>query len=194
MARWMARLLNFEAARPAKGADEILSRLGLRAGMAVADVGAGGGYFTFLFSRAVGEKGAVYAVETKPDFLDFIQKQAGKMGLGNIRTVPGGKEALSLPEAGIDLAFLRNVFHHLADPIPFLEGLKGFLKPTGKIAIIDHGPGSRGGFVRAFRHFTPEEDIIRAAEKAGYRLVEKYHCLPGQSFLVFGLSARERRN
>ncbi len=184
-------MLNFEAARPSKRADEILSRLGLQNGMIVADVGAGGGYFTFLFSPAVGEKGTVYAVEAKPDFLDFIQKQARKMGLGNIKTVPARDEGLPLPEGEIDLVFLRNVFHHLTDPVPYLEGLKRFLKPGGRVAVIDHGPASRGGFIKAFHHFTPEEDIIHAAQKAGFLLAERHDCLPGQSFLVFGLAGSQ---
>lgn len=191
MAQWMARLLNFEASRPAKRADEILNKVRLREGDTVADIGAGGGYFAFLFSRAVGEKGTVYAADTKPDFRDFIQRQAAKKGLGNIRTVPAGEGTLSLPENGVDLIFLRNVFHHLDDSTTYLQGMKGFLKPGGQVAIIDHGPGTRGGFVRIFKHFTPEEDIIGAAETAGYRLVEKHDSLPGQSFLVFEMSGKE---
>ena len=185
MAQLMARMLNFEASRRGREAEEILAGLGMRKGDAVADIGAGGGFFTFRFSREVGEAGTVFAVDTNPGYLKFIGKQAAKKDLGNVRTVAAGQGALTLPAEGLDLMFMRNVFHHLADPAGYLGELKGFLKPGGKLAIIDHSPGARGGFVRAFRHYTPEEKIIQAAEKAGFRLVKRHDFLNEESFLVF---------
>jgi len=186
MAKWMAKMLNFEASRPGKGAVEILRLLRLQEGQTVADVGAGGGYFTFLFSREVGEKGAVFAVDEKPGFLQFIRDQAAEKNLNNVRVIPAGDFPASLPAGGIDLIFMRNVFHHLEDPPAFLSTLKKILKPQGKMVIIDHRPGKGGGFVRIFRHFTPEEEIVRAAEKAGFRFFKRHDCLVSESFLVFG--------
>ncbi len=58
------KILNREAAAPRSAAGEIIDRLGLREGLAIADVGSGGGFFTVKFARRVGETGRVYAIET----------------------------------------------------------------------------------------------------------------------------------
>ncbi len=52
--------------------------------MQVADVGAGTGLFTRLFSPKVGVKGTVLAVDISEDFLKRIQETARKQNLTNI--------------------------------------------------------------------------------------------------------------
>ena len=106
MANLMAKMFNWEASRPKYMADEIVERLHLREGDAVADIGSGGGFFTFLASAKVGENGTVYAVDTNGSNLAFIETQAAKNGLGNVKTVHAEGEDLDLPEGGIDRVFL----------------------------------------------------------------------------------------
>lgn len=48
----------------------------LKEGDVVGDIGAGGGYFSFEFSRAVGENGKVYAIDTNQKSLDYIGSKA----------------------------------------------------------------------------------------------------------------------
>src|SRR5262245_24843020 len=63
---------------------EIVTALSLKPGMTVADVGAGTGLFTRLFSPAVGTKGKVYAVDISKDFIDHIEKLARQQHMENI--------------------------------------------------------------------------------------------------------------
>ena len=58
-----------------------MAAIGLRPGMAVADIGAGTGLFTWLFAEKVGTKGTVYAVDISPAFLKYIAAQAKQRGL-----------------------------------------------------------------------------------------------------------------
>lgn len=183
----MARMFNWEASRAKYKAHEIVRRLQLKEGYAVADIGSGGGYFTFIFSEKVGGGGTVYAVDTNGDNLDYIKSQAAGKGLQNIKTVLAAEGRLDLPEEGIDRIFARNVFHHLKDPVPYFSEIRKFLKPDGKVVIIDHKERTKGLFVGLFRHYTPEENIVGAMAESGYRLCERSDFLPAQSFLVFEL-------
>src|ERR1051326_1018169 len=63
---------------------EIVAALGLKPGMAVADIGAGAGLFTRLFSPEVGSKGRVWAVDIAKEFVDHIEDTAREQNLDNI--------------------------------------------------------------------------------------------------------------
>lgn len=181
---FILNILNKEASSARSRPDEILERLHIREGQAIADIGSGGGYFTLAFARRAGNKGHVYAVDVKQKYLDFIRRLSEQTGLDNISFVLAGEGGMSLPEAGIDLVFARNVFHHLPEPTQYFARLKKYLKPMAKVAIIEHE--KKGfGFVSLFGHHTSRETIARAMETAGYAPAEFFDFLPDQTFTVF---------
>lgn len=178
------KILNKEASSPRSKADEILEQLHVREGQAIADIGSGGGYFTLVFAAKAGKTGRVYAVDVKKNYLDFIRRQAEQAGLDNITFVLAGDREMDLPEAGLDLIFARNVFHHLPEPGNFFAKLKRYLKPGGKVAIIEHK--KKGfGFVSLFGHHTSRETIVRDMETAGYSKTKSFDFLPDQTFTLF---------
>ncbi len=178
------KLLNKEAASPRSRPGEILDRLHVREGHAVADIGSGGGYFTLALARQTGKTGRVYAVDIKKTYLDFIKRLSDQAGLSNIIIVLTGDGGIDLPEAGVDLVFARNVFHHLAEPVDYFVKLKKFLKPGGRVAIIEHK--KKGfGFISLFGHYTSPQTIMQNMEMAGYYPLESFDFLPDQTFIVF---------
>lgn len=185
------KMLNREAASPKHKSERIIESLQIQEGYTIADIGAGGGYFTLEFAKKVGSIGKVYAVDTQSKYLDFIRRQAERGGVDNLIVVLATEDGMQLPEAVLDLIFARNVFHHLSEPGIYFRNLKGFLKPSGKAAIIDHKPKGGFGFVSLFRHHTPEEVILQEMENAGYFLVESFDFLSGQTFNLFGVKRFE---
>jgi arsenite methyltransferase len=181
------RLLNKEASLPKSKADEIIRNLPIHEGSAIADIGSGGGYFTLLFAGKVGKSGMVYAVDVKPKYLDFIRRSAGPQGINNIRYVLSSGEELELPQAGLDLIFARNVFHHLSEAGSYFRELTKYLKPNGRVAIIEYKPKISCGFVALFKHHTSRTTIVENMEKAGYVVVNSFDFLPEQSFILLGL-------
>ncbi|MDT8272456.1 MAG: class I SAM-dependent methyltransferase [Desulfomonilia bacterium] len=181
------KMLNREAASPRQKSEKILESLQIQEGYAVADVGSGGGYFTLRFARSVGKTGNVYALDTQSKYLDFIRHQAEREGAENITFVLVSEDEVALPEVSLDLIFARNMFHHLSEPGHHFSRLKRFLKPGGKVAIIDHRPKGGLSFVSLFRHHTPEKFIVQEMEKAGYYLVESFDFLPDQTFTIFSV-------
>lgn len=181
------RLLNREASTPRRKSGEIIGALQIQEGFRVADIGSGGGFFTLQFAGRVGKSGRVYAVDTRAEYLEFVRQEAEKAGMDNVAFVPAKKGDMALPEGSLDLVFLRNVFHHLPEPVKYFRDLRRFLKPDGKAAIIDHKKKAGFSFVALFKHYTLSEEIITVMEEAGYFPVESFDFLPEQTFNVFGL-------
>jgi ubiquinone/menaquinone biosynthesis C-methylase UbiE len=133
-----ARMFNRKAGRKTSKADEILKSLGIQPGQVIADIGAGGGFFSFLFSYAVGESGKVYAVDTNRDFLEYIDKQAREMKRANIEIVRATEQSVPLPEHSIDLVFIRNVYHHLTNRTGYFIKIKELLRPHESLLLNIH--------------------------------------------------------
>lgn len=76
----MVNHFNELAADPKYKPDEIISALDLQPGEKIADLGAGGGDYTFRFASLVGSEGKVYAVDVNEKYLKYIEEQAAKKG------------------------------------------------------------------------------------------------------------------
>lgn len=178
------KMLNREASSRRSKPEEILEQLHIREVQVIADIGSGGGYFTLAFAKRAGTAGRVYAVDVKKRYLDFIKQLAEQTGLGNVIFVLAAEGKMDLPEAGLDLVFARNVFHHLPEPGNFFAKLRRYLKPGGKVAIIEHK--KKGfGFVPLFGHHTSRETIMRDMATAGYSKTKSFDFLPDQTFTLF---------
>ena len=189
-----AKMFNKKASNPQNKPDEILEALGLQPGQHIADVGAGGGYFSLRFADFVGQEGKVYAVDISPSLLEYIRKSAIERGLSNVEAIITSEDNVALPKKCVDLIFLRNVYHHLSNRIEYNRKLRDILKPGGRIVIIEYEKSGRlFSFHRVFGHYVPRESIVKEMKKAGYRLVKELHFLPEQSFTIFSFKNKKIR-
>jgi len=185
-------MFNKKASDPKNKPDQILETLALQSGQNIADIGAGGGYFSLRFANAVKRKGEVYAIDTNPEFLEFVGNSVEEKGLNNVKTILTTEDKLILPEKTLDLIFMRNVYHHLPNRVEYFKNLAGILKPGGKIVIIEYKRGGLFSFHRIFRHYVPQETIVKEMDEAGYQLKENFDFLPEQSFTIFSLKKVQR--
>ena len=153
----------------------VVEALELRPGAVVADVGAGGGYFTFRLAEAVGPTGKVLAVDVDQGLLDYVAAEAARRGLRNVETVLAGDTDPRIPEP-VDLLFTCNTVHHFADRSTYFRDARRYLRPGAKVAIIDYVNKHRSA---------PPEVLERELTSAGYRLETKNEFLKKQSFLIF---------
>ncbi len=180
---YRVEMLNKEAKSPKNKSFEIIKNLDIKEGDIIADLGSGGGYFTFEFSNEVGVNGKVYSIDTNQKSLEYIESNANKRNIHNIKIVYTNENELFLQEK-VDIIFLRNVFHHLPEHNEYFRNIRQFLKKDGKIIIIEHK--KKGfSFVSIFGHNTPEEVIIDTMVNAGFILYKKFDFLPSQSFTIF---------
>lgn len=159
--------------------DRVIAALGVRPGQRVADLGAGGGYFTYRLADVVGPQGVVYAVDTDPDLRARIQARSARQGYANITPLDPGTDGLGLPER-VDLLLTVDAFHHLPDETRYFAALAGELAPGGQLAIIEPTPR---WFL--FGHATEPARIRSVMTDAGYVAAEAHDFLPRQSFTIW---------
>jgi ubiquinone/menaquinone biosynthesis C-methylase UbiE len=185
MTNFQAEMFNKKASDSKNSPDRIIKAIDLKQGQSVADIGAGGGYFSLRFAKIVGEKGCVYAVDKNQKFIDFISNRASEQKLNNIHPIIARKGILDLPEHNLDVIFMRNVTHHLSNRTEYFVNLQRFLKPDGKIIIIDYKPSKSFSFSGIFGHHVAKESIIQEMEDARYLLDKDFDFLPQQHFTIY---------
>jgi len=176
MKDFKAKMFNKKASAPRNKPDP---------GQSIADIGAGGGYFSLRFAEIVGKEGKIYAVDTNPEFLKFIKNNAKEKKLGNVTTILVTEDRLDLPEKSLNFIFMRNITHHISNRIEYFRNLERFLEPEGKIAVIEYKKGKFFTFRGMFGHDVPKETIMREMGEAGYLLKKEFDFLPEQHFAIY---------
>jgi predicted methyltransferase len=160
---------------------EVIQALKLRPDAVVADIGAGTGYFAVRLANMV-PAGKVYAVDVEPAMVKHLAERAKKEKRPNLFAVAGKPDDPGLPEKA-DLVVLVDVYHHIEAREKYFRGLAGYLRPGGRVAIIDFRLDAPQGPPRAAR--VAPERVASELQAAGYKLVTQHDFLPSQYFLVF---------
>ena len=148
---------------------KIMDAIGLKQGMSVGEVGAGTGRMTMWLADRVGESGMVYANDIDRSALDHLKRRCRRDGFKNVETIVGDINNPGFPSDSLDIAFMINVYHHLADPVSILRNLRPCLKPDSVLAIVECDPdkvdwGDEHGCAQ-------KEDMIKTLKKAGFEVV-----------------------
>jgi ubiquinone/menaquinone biosynthesis C-methylase UbiE len=156
---------------------EVVTALDLKPGQAIADIGAGTGYFARRFARHAGK---VYAVDIDRKLLDILAKNAP----ANITPVLASPDDPKLEPASVDVIFFCNVLHHIEVRSLYLAKLRRALKPGGRIVNVDFykKPLPVGPPVEMK---LSEDQVVADFKRAGFRLAGRKDFLPYQYFLVF---------
>ena len=123
--------------------EKIVDQLALKPNMAVADFGAGHGFFSVAFAKRVGSSGQVFAVDILPSALEAIRSRARLEGLFNIKLVQGdlGKAGGSaLPEENCDMVFVANLLFQVPNRPELIGEAERILKKDGELVIVEWKP------------------------------------------------------
>ena len=164
---------------------DVVAALGLRPGMAVADVGAGSGFYAALMAGAVGDAGTVYAVEIAPNWIDYLTGKFAAEELDNARVVRGTAASVELPDASVDLVFSSDTYHHFEDPPIILGSIHRALKPGGRWVVMDYDkvPGVTPPFLMEHLRIGKTE-AVEEIESAGFTLEREVDLDLEQSYLA----------
>lgn len=162
---------------------EVVMALDLKPGMVVADIGAGSGYFALRFARHVGDTGAVLAVDVSQPMLDAVRTRAQAASLGTVRTILARPDDPLLPDAGVDVVFTCDTWHHIEQRPAYLAKVRRALKPGGRFVIVDFHKDAPVGPPPAMK--LTRAEVLAEVQQAGFVLADEPTMLPHQYFLVF---------
>lgn len=162
---------------------ECLAFAGVKPGDRVADIIPGAGYFTRLFSKAVGPKGYVYAF--MPSDIDELYKKHGipvpppaDPKYPNVSYIHAPIEKFVTPEK-LDIAWTSQNYHDLHDKFfgpPDInvvnKAIYDSLKPGGVFIVLDHAAEKGSGLRDTDTlHRIDENAVKKEVEAAGFKLV-----------------------
>jgi len=151
--------------------------LALKAGMVVADVGAGKGQLTRALAETVGPGGQVFATEIDPGRLKALRAMLAETDLGNVTVVEAKPRSSGLAAGCCDAIVLRRVYHHVTDPAETNASLLRALRPGGLLAVIDIPPpfflgrGSLG---------VPAQSVVDEVTASGFEMLQLHRDWPGR--------------
>jgi ubiquinone/menaquinone biosynthesis C-methylase UbiE len=164
--------------------DAVMDALRIADGTRVADIGAGGGWFTVRLARRVGPNGLVYAQDVQPQMLEAIRRRVNREGLKNVRTVKGEPADPRLAAGSVEAILVVEAYGEFPNAPALLGHLAAALTPGGRLGVIDSRKGGGGPGPLADER-VDEDRVIREAEAAGLRLIRRETFLRYQYFLVF---------
>lgn len=167
--------------------NEILAACNLKPGMTVADVGAGTGLFTYMFSSAVGPEGHVYAVDIAESFIKGIKTKSKEAGTTNVKCIVCTPEDTKLPSDSVDVVFICDTYHHFEFPHKTMASIHKSLRAGGHVIVIDFQRIEGVSSDWTLNHVRgSKEDFTKEIEEAGFKLVEeKKDLLRDKYFLRF---------
>lgn len=167
----------------------VMDLLEITVGNTVADIGAGGGWFSVIAAKRVGETGKVYAVDINQDSIKYIEERKKKEKITNIESILGKTDDPLLKKGTIDAVLILNTYHEIAEPIIYLKNLKPALRKDALVGIIDrNGDGDDHGI--------DPKILINEATKAGFTLKSEFDFVEDNMdyFLVFEISKKPEKN
>ena len=172
----------------------LVELLELRSDSVVVDLGAGDGEVSVEMAKQLGPASRVYSTDINAERIAEIKQAATKAGLTNIVALEGAPSSTNLPEACCDALFVRNVYHHFADPAEMNASILRSLKPGGRFAVLDGPSNAKTGVPPAERgsgdtHGVARDTVVEELKAAGLEIVTVLPEWPGNRFMVLARKA-----
>ena len=145
MGREIAHVMGHQAAdwleRPEREqeerTDKMVAALGLKPGMAVADIGCGTGYLAERVVPRIAPGGVVYGVDIQQEMLDLLVKKMKSKGIENVKPVLGEEADPKLDWASCDMMVMVDVYHEFEFPYEMMRKMIFGLKKGGQIVFVE---------------------------------------------------------
>jgi ubiquinone/menaquinone biosynthesis C-methylase UbiE len=160
-----------------KEAETVMKLGDVAAGMTVADIGAGEGYYTVRLAPLVGKKGRVLAEDIVPQTRDNLARRVTREALDNVAVKLGLPNDPQLPDASFDRIFMIHMYHEIERPAEVLWHLRAALKPGGRVVVVDADRPTD-------RHGTPPRLLVCEFGAIGYELTRFERLADTQSYFA----------
>jgi len=177
---WLERPEREDEENPTK----CIAALELKEGDVVADLGAGSGYYAFRMAPKVGATGKILAVDIEDKMLAELKKRIEKEKVRNVETVKCTETDPKLPEAGVDLVLMVDVYHELAFPYEVMMAVRKGLKPGGRVALVEFRKEDPKVPIKEV-HKMSEAQIKKEMAVVGLTHLKTVETLPWQHIAIF---------
>jgi predicted methyltransferase len=164
--------------------EQTLEFLGVKPGAQIAEILPGGGYFTRIFSKAVGPSGHVYALVPErpanapadmPDLAGKVKAIAADANYSNVTVVIQPLTKLVTPTP-VDVVFTAQNYHDLhnfpVDVVAFNRTILASLKPGGLYVVLDHSAPAGSGLQDTKTLHRIDADVVKQeVTAAGFEFV-----------------------
>jgi ubiquinone/menaquinone biosynthesis C-methylase UbiE len=168
----------------------MIKALKLKPGMKIADIGSGPGYFTYKFSRLVGDKGKVFAIDNVQEHLDYIKGFTSKNAMNNVQTVLTTDHTIGMANEKVDVAWICSLYHIIYVAYKeeakdqFVESIKKVLKKGGILYVADNGLVP-DGVLPYHAPYIDKNLIIGQMQQYGFKYLKEYQFIPQRYILKF---------
>ena len=167
----------------------VIDALEIEPGQAIADLGAGSGYYSFRIAPLVGPTGKVFAIDIEPAMLEVIAQRASRERVANVVTVRSTARDPNLAPHSVDLLFMVDVYHELEYPYEVMTKVREALKPGGHVALIEYRAEDPEVLIKPL-HKMSQRQVRREMQAAGFRHVKTVRTLPLQHLIIFESDGR----
>jgi len=169
--------------------DLLVNALKLKPTDAVADIGAGSGYFTMRMAPMVPE-GVVYATDIQQEMLDIVVERALEEEAWNVMPVLGEIDHCGLEPGSVDVVLFVDAYHEFSHPREMMESILDALKPGGRVILVEYRLEDPSVPIKE-RHKMSEAQAklemaaVGDATRGQLEFVENISVLPQQHLMVF---------
>ena len=170
--------------------DEMLRFCNIQPGERIADIGCGGGFFSWHFSKLVGETGLVYATEINEGALSYLKTFVEKNDIRNLRPVITKMNDTGLEEDSVDTIYICSAYHavYITDiefvKDAFIASIHKALRKGGRLIIVDNAV-TEAGIPPYYGPGIRPELIIIQLRYYGFHLVDRWEGTPQRFALIF---------
>ena len=170
--------------------DEMLRFCNIQPGERIADIGCGGGYFTWQFSKLVGKDGLVYATEINEGALSYLKSFVKQNRISNIAPLITQMNDTGLKENSVDTIYMCSAYHavYITDieyvKDAFVASIHKALRKGGRLIIVDNAVTEEGVPPYYGPGIRPEL-IIAQLNHYGFHLVGRWQEVPQRFALIF---------
>ena len=166
--------------------DRVMDEMGISDGARVADIGAGGGWFSVRLARRVGPRGVVYAEDIQSQMIESIKRRIARDGLAQVQPILGTPADPKLPR-GLDAVLMVDTYTQLneSDRVSLLKHIAAALGPNGRLGIVDFKRDGAGGPGPPLEQRISPDTVKAQVAAAGLKLRSHETFLRYQYLLIF---------
>lgn len=179
--KWPYKLLNATG-----GIIEEMGYYGLRNGMRIAEIGAGGGLASMLVGSSY-DSVHIYINDINDRTLEYLNGRFAQTAVfmpnSTFTIIEGTRKDCAIPAENLDLVFMREAYHHFKHKPEMLASIRRILAPDGRMLIKDQIKGRGEGYICSKAN--TREDIIATVTTNGFVLLEEIEIPTGHILFIF---------